>query len=97
MADFLDARVRVPDHIVFRRFPGEIVVLNLETGKYHGLNLTAGRMLEVLQERHAVRPSAEALAEEFGQPFDRVAADLQSLCEGLADRQLVVIDDGSDA
>ena len=92
MADPLDANVTVPEHVVFRRFPAEVVVLNLETGKYHGLNLTAGRMLEVLQERGAVRGAAEQLAEEFGQPFERVAADVTALCQGLAERSLIVLD-----
>ena len=29
---------RIPQHVVFRGFATETVVLNLETGKYHGLN-----------------------------------------------------------
>ncbi len=40
--------IRIPHHVVFRHFVNETVVLNLQTGKYHGLNRTAGRMLHEL-------------------------------------------------
>ena len=38
-----------PSHVVYRTFVTETVALNIETGQYHGLNATAGRMLEVLE------------------------------------------------
>ena len=41
-------RVTIPQHVVFRTFVEETIVLNLESGRYHGLNRTAGRMLELL-------------------------------------------------
>ena len=44
----LASRARLPQHVVHRSFVAETVVLNLRTGKYHGLNPTAGRMLEAL-------------------------------------------------
>ena len=43
----LDAHASVPQHVVYRRFAAETVVLNLETGTYHGLNATGARMLEL--------------------------------------------------
>ena len=46
--DILSARPAVPDHVVYREFVNETVVLNLETGTYHGLNPSGGRMLEAL-------------------------------------------------
>ena len=50
-ASLLTCKVTVPQHVVYRSFPTETVVLNLNTGKYHGLNATAGRMLDELEER----------------------------------------------
>ena len=38
----------MPDHVVYREFVQETVILNLETGTYHGLNPTGGKMLETL-------------------------------------------------
>lgn len=88
-AEETGTRVRVPDHVVFRPFPGETVALNLQTGKYHGLNPVAGRMVEVLIDTGDVEATANLLAEEYGQPVETVAADLHSLCEDLSRRGLI--------
>ena len=39
------SHVDVPAHVAQREFADETVALNLETGRYHGLNSTASRML----------------------------------------------------
>lgn len=87
-------RVRVPQHVVHRSFDEETVLLNLETGQYHGLNQVAGRMLEELEQTGDAQATARRVAEEFGVPVDRVEADLAQLLGQLRDRGLVVVDDG---
>jgi DNA-binding CsgD family transcriptional regulator len=57
-----ETRVRVPQHVVHRAFPARTVVLNLETGKYHGLNPTAGRMLTALEQGLRAPLESEALS-----------------------------------
>jgi coenzyme PQQ synthesis protein D (PqqD) len=91
-AAMLESSVSVPEHVVYRPFPAETVLLNLETGKYHGLNPTGGRMLEVVQKADTVRQAASELAEEYDQPLERIQEDLCQLCAKLADRGLVEID-----
>jgi hypothetical protein len=90
--DSLDG-VTVPDHVVFRVFAAETVVLNINTGQYHGLNPVAGRMLETLQAVGDFQAASEQLAAEFGQPQQRVESDLRSFCESLVGRGLVEIRD----
>ena len=87
----LTATVQVPQHVVFRRFPAETVVLNLQTGKYHGLNPTAGRMLERLSETGSVREAAALTAEEYEQPREATERDLCDLCEALMERGLIEV------
>jgi len=93
------ARARVPSHVVFRSFPRETVVLNLDTGKYHGLNPTAGRMLELLEKSETVDAAAVRLADEYGQELDVIRRDLYDLCVELRERGLLelVSHDGSPA
>jgi hypothetical protein len=85
----LAAKARVPDHVVFRSFAAETVVLNLETGQYHGLNPTGGRMLELLGRAASVAAAAVALAGEYEEPVGRVEADLCAFCTELAGRGLI--------
>jgi hypothetical protein len=85
----LDAQARLPNHVVYRSFIKETVMLNLQTGKYHGLNPTAGRMLEVLEKSPTVGDAVSALAEEYGQTTDTITDDLRSFCVDLLDRGLI--------
>jgi Coenzyme PQQ synthesis protein D (PqqD) len=84
---------RIPDHVVHRDFPGETVILNLETGQYHGLNATAGRMFAALERSGSIDGVATVLAGELGVPRDQIERDLRDLCCALADRGLLELDD----
>jgi len=84
--------VRVPDHVVFREFVNETVVLNLETGMYHGLNPTGGRMLETLAREATVDDAALALAGFYGLDVPAMRADLAQFCEDLEARGLIVLE-----
>jgi hypothetical protein len=88
-SDLLAARVRLPQHVVHRNFVAETVVLNLKTGQYHGLNPTAGRMLEALQQAPTVGATVAALAEEYGVEQEQIQRDLLALTRGLLERELI--------
>jgi hypothetical protein len=83
--------VRIPQHVVHRAFVSETVVLNLETGKYHGLNPTGGRMLEVLERVGDCDDAVGQLATEFNVPAEQLRQDLAEFCEDLAQRGLLDI------
>jgi hypothetical protein len=85
----LDEAVRTPAHVVFRSFVNETVLLNLESGRYFGLNATAGRMLEELVNAPTVRDAATRLAEDFGQPYEAIEDDVRTFCLDLESRGLI--------
>jgi predicted urease superfamily metal-dependent hydrolase len=89
----LKAKIKVPQHIVYRTFPSETVVLNLQTGKYHGLNPTAGRMLETLERAESVLEAATVAAGEYDQPQAPTERDMCQLCTSLLERGLIEIDE----
>ncbi len=91
----LAAKVKLPQHVVYRSFPTETVMLNLQTCKYHGLNPTAGNMLDALQRAACVRDAAAALAETYGEPREVIERDLCELCGLLLERGLVELDDAA--
>ncbi|HKP91597.1 MAG TPA: PqqD family protein [Thermoleophilaceae bacterium] len=90
----LDARIRVPEHVVYRDFSDETVILNLESGMYHGLNPTAARMLEELERSPSVTAAVDALTAELGQPREVIERDLVAFCHSLEERGLVERHDG---
>ena len=87
--ELLDAHLKLPDHVVHRSFVEETVVLNLRTGKYHGLNRVAGEMLEGFERGKSPRETAAAVAKTYGQDMDQVTSDALVLCRALVDRELV--------
>jgi Coenzyme PQQ synthesis protein D (PqqD) len=92
-----EARVRVPQHVVHRHFPAQTVVLNLQTGRYHGLNPTAGRMLDALGQGQTVAAAARTVADHYRQPRADVERDLCELCAELLARGLVELVEQKDA
>lgn len=90
-ASLLTSSIKVPQHVVYRTFPSETVVLNLETGKYHGLNATAGAMLEALERAACARDAAAALAESYEQPLEAIERDVCELCRLLLERGLIEV------
>lgn len=89
----LAATVHVPKHVVYRSFEAETVLLNLETGQYHGLNRSGGRMLELLEETDgSVRQAIERLAAEYDEDAGEIEGGLASFCAALAERGLIQVD-----
>ncbi len=85
------ARASIPSHVVYRAFAAETVILNLETGKYHGLNSTGGRMLELLDRCESVAEAATMFAGDFGKDAAEVEPDIRAFCGRLYERGLIDI------
>jgi hypothetical protein len=92
-ADFpmASAHVSIPSDVVYRAFPAETVILNLQTGHYHGLNSTGGRMLELLESCESVGEALEAFATGYGKRPDEVEGDVRTFCRRLHERGLIEI------
>ena len=82
-------RAVVPDHVVHRAMAQETVLLNVNTGTYHGIDEIGSRFFELLRTGRAIQEFAPGLASEYGQPLDVVQADLAAFCAQLADAGLI--------
>jgi len=82
-------RVRLADHVAARRFEREFVLLNLETGQYHGLDETGALFLQALEDTEDTEQAVRALAASTGVAADRLGLDLRTFCDDLAERNLI--------
>lgn len=89
---FTNTSIRVPEHVVYRAFESETVLLNLRTGTYHGLNSTGGRMLELLRDTGSLQHTAAEIARADEHPVDDVTRDLAVLCRDLFERGLIEVE-----
>jgi hypothetical protein len=85
----LETRVTVPDDVVFRELDDEAVLLQVETGRYFGLDPVGARMWTVLREAGSVGEALEILCEEYDASRQRLRDDLQELVSALAERRLI--------
>jgi Coenzyme PQQ synthesis protein D (PqqD) len=86
------ATVAVPDHVVYRVFEAETLLLNLRTGQYHGLNETGGRLIELLDEcGGSMRQAVERLAAEHEVQPSEIAGELDDFCAQLEQRGLIEV------
>lgn len=81
----------MPAHVVYRELPAEVVLLDLETGLYHGLDPAAGRMLRALDRAGGLDGAAALLSAELGRPRSWVARDLAELVAALERRGLLEV------
>src|SRR3954451_5346063 len=87
-----EGRVTIPSDVVRRAFGEEMVLLNLTSGQYHGLNATAGYMLDLLEGSGDAAATAEQVARECYVPVEMVRDDLAELCQQLLERGLISIE-----
>lgn len=82
-------RVSVPEDVVSKELSGEMVLLNLATGEYFGLNEVGARMWSLLMKHGSPEPVLEALQAEFDVAPEVLRNDLMKLIADLSARGLV--------
>jgi hypothetical protein len=79
----------VPEHVVWRGFATETVLLNINTGIYHGLDDVSGRFFEVVRASADLAAAVESLAAEYEQSSERIAEDMLRFCNELRELGLI--------
>ena len=89
----LQSKITIPEDVLFRDLDGEAVVLNLDSGKYFGLDGTGTRMWALLAEHGRVEPAFRALLDEYEVSEEQLQADLLKLVDELASHELLQLDE----
>jgi hypothetical protein len=80
--------VIVAPNIVCRELAGELVILNLESGTYFGLDSVATRIWGLIQERGALEKVFETIRDEYEIEPDTLKRDLLELVDELCAKGL---------
>ena len=95
MEELPGAKVRVPAYVVYRDFADETVMLNLRTGKYHGLNRLGGVLLDALEKAPSVSSAVEEIAKRYGKRPEEIEQDVYEFCMDMLQRSLIELDDAA--
>jgi coenzyme PQQ synthesis protein D (PqqD) len=87
----LESIVAISDDAVSRDFKGQVVILNLESGTYFGLEELGTRIWALFQEGGSLRRVFEAIHQEYDVSPDILERDLLRLVEELRTKGLVII------
>lgn len=70
----------------------ETVLLNIQTGRYHGIDRIGGRFFELMRSDVPLDKVASRLAGEYKQPIDRIQQDLTAFCEQMSELGLIELE-----
>lgn len=86
------SRVSVPEHVLSRKLDDELVLLNMHTETYLGLDDVGARFWEVLSESESINDALEKLLEEYDVEEDRLRRDLAELVSAMTDQGLIELE-----
>ena len=85
----LDSTVTASDPVVSRQVANEIVLLNMETGAYYGLDPVGARMWELLSQGNTVRQVVDTLTPEYDVEAQQLEYDLLEFLARLGAKGLI--------
>lgn len=77
------------DDVVWHRLADEVVILNLATGTYFGLNGVGSRIWCLIAEHGSTEKILEALKTEYDATEEQLRQDLARLIDELKEKRLV--------
>jgi hypothetical protein len=89
----LSSHVHIPDGILFHMLEDEVVLLNLSTGVYFGLNRVGTRIWQLLnaEPSQSLREIANVLVGEYGTTKHRCTKELLALVALLEEKELLEV------
>jgi hypothetical protein len=87
----VDSVVSTSKDIVFSNLADEVVILDLKSGVYHGLEAVGARVWELMAEPRPLREVRDVLLDEYDVDAGQCESDLLRLIEELKSHGLVEI------
>jgi hypothetical protein len=86
----LDQRIQVSDDVVAREVAGEMVLLDLASGLYFGLDPVGSRIWNRLSEEPcSLAELCDLIEAEFDAPRDQIEGDIVALALEFSEKKLV--------
>jgi coenzyme PQQ synthesis protein D (PqqD) len=89
-----DAAIRILKDVVFRDLEGELVLLNLATGVYFGLDPLGTRIWALIDDGCTTDEIVSAITAEYDVDVEACRTDLTRFLAALRDNDLVDLDTG---
>jgi len=87
-------KAQVPADVLVQELQGESVLLNVQNGRYFGLDEVGTRMWAALTTAESLQAARDALLAEYDVDAERLEQDLRGLVEKLVEHGLVEVRGG---
>jgi hypothetical protein len=86
--------VAINPSVIYRELSGEVVLLNLQSGVYYGLDTVGSRIWQLLMESRGLDEVCAIMLDEYDVDPDTLRADVETLVGELSDKGLVMVASG---
>jgi hypothetical protein len=86
--------VAINPSVIYRELSGEVVLLNLQSGVYYGLDTVGSRIWQLLMESRGLDEVCAIMLDEYDVDPDTLQADVETLVGELSDKGLVMVASG---
>jgi hypothetical protein len=83
--------VAINPSVIYRELAGEVVLLNLQSGVYYGLDAVGSRVWQLLMQSRGVDDVCAVLLDEYDVAAETLRADVYRLVGELSDKGLVTL------
>jgi len=85
-------RVTIGDQVFAEQVDNETVLLELDSGRYFGLDPVGSRLWQLLVELGSTEAVAQAAHREYDISLEQLTQDIDALVGALAEHKLVVVE-----
>jgi hypothetical protein len=82
-------RVEISDGVTWRDLGGDVVILNVDTGVYFGLDGSGAQIWRELAKHGSVEKTIESLQQQFDAESDELRRDVDDLVNQFVQKRLV--------
>ena len=86
-----DTTVAAATETVSTELDGERVLLNIDTGMYHGMNAVGADIFELLEHPTSVAELSKTISERYDVDQERAEADVRAFLDSLLEAELAEV------
>ena len=86
--------IRIPDDVLWSEVGDDVVLLNLASGNYFGLDGVAARIWSLIVAQTSTDEILSTIGHEYEVDLDRARQDLDALVKDLTQEGLITLDSG---
>ncbi len=85
----IESKFKVPDHVIMKVIGDDAVILDLDAGKYYGLNEVGAKIWQLIQADSNLGIIQSTLASEFDVDEQTLKRDAAVLLKSLLEAKLI--------